>query len=62
MSAQHGFVFTCDSPDGCIAHAMVSGDDVAVARDNLHEALGWHSAAGGDLCPEHVDQRPVAGP
>jgi len=61
VTATAGFAFSCDSPDGCFAHAMVAGVDLAMARDTLCEVLGWRSGAGvnGDLCPDHHDQMPV---
>jgi hypothetical protein len=38
-----------------LAHAVVAGDDLAKARESLHEALGWKATDQGDLCPLHID-------
>lgn len=54
MSAVPAYAFSCDSPLGCLAHAVVAGDRVDVARDTLNEVLHWRSAAGEDFCPEHA--------
>lgn len=57
MSAVPGFAFSCDSRDGCLAHAMVAGSRVDEARIALTEALGWFSSEHGDLCPDHAEQQ-----
>lgn len=59
MSATPGFAFSCDSPDGCMAHAMVAGATVEDARQSLTAALHWFTSEHGDLCPNHIGQYPA---
>ena len=59
MSYKAALVFTCDSPDGCMAHASVAAFFPVPARIILREALGWSASEAGDLCPEHRHQTPV---
>ena len=57
MTASRGFAFSCDSTDGCLAHAMVQGESLVAARDALASALDWFTSPDGDLCPFHAEKR-----
>jgi hypothetical protein len=53
VSATHAFAFSCDSTDGCHAHAIVAETSLPAARTTLSEVLDWNTHGIGDLCPDH---------